>query len=90
MEQPSALVLIIAKVLNLVERLLDEWVTVSVVIWHTSDGRGYIDHCGPGAYLTCNMTECGSDLIERVEDLIHLLPNFVTNILLGLGVQELF
>ena len=89
MDPVPGLVMIIAKVMNLLERLLDEWVEVTTLSWQTSDGTlGYIDHCGPGGVLMCNMTACGNDFIERVEDLIHILPNFITNIILGLGVVE--
>ena len=79
------LVAIIAKVLNIVERLLDEWVDLTVNSWTLNASVGYVNNCAPSANITCSMTTCGNDFVEKLEDMIHLMVGLGNQILLGLS-----
>jgi len=80
---------IIAKILNIVERLLDEWVQLNVQAWAAHDqGVGYVDNCGPGGLILCQMTDCGNDLVELIEDSVHSLAALLPNILLAFSTSE--
>lgn len=80
----NTLSLIIAKVLTLVESLLDEWVDVNVVSWSTIP----VDDCGPMFLVTANETTCGENLIEYVEDLVHGTIALLVTLLAGIGVMN--
>jgi hypothetical protein len=57
---------VIAKGLMLVERLLDEWVTVGGEVGPIPNPT-----CGPNYDLTVEMKACGNDFVELLEDLLH-------------------
>ena len=81
---------LIAKVLNIIERLLDEWVSLNISSlsnFHDT-GSPFVDNCGPNVSIVCNMTDCGNDFVERLEDGIHLLASLLSYVLAGIGVQE--
>ena len=76
---------IVAKVLVLVERLMDEWVTLSVTTW-----APFNPNCGPNINVSGDTTVCGDGLIEIVEDMVQGGVGLVVQILGGIGVTETF
>ena len=87
-----AIVGIVAKIMNLIEELLDNWVTVS---WSGVDLSDYgvpIISCGglpnnecfPGG-INCTVTECGRFLVDYIADGIEQLSALMSNLLQALG-----
>jgi len=65
---------LLTKILNIVERLLDEWVMLNIPTGgvHMGDAANpYVGNCAPWANITCNMTACGSGFVEILEDVVH-------------------
>jgi hypothetical protein len=76
---------VIARALELTDRLLSEWVALTPMgTW----GTQYTDNCAGDAYFIANMTVCGNLFVERLEDLIHGGIAFIIQILPGLGSMQ--
>jgi hypothetical protein len=78
---------VIARALELTDRLLSEWVGLAAV--GTWDTNPYTDNCAGDATFLATMTPCGELFVERLEDLIHGGIAFILQILPGLGAQQL-
>jgi len=72
MTQIPVITTLLTKILNIVERLLDEWVMLDIgtVQMGTAD-EPYWDTCAPYADITCNMSACGNEFVEILEDVVH-------------------
>jgi len=76
---------VIARILAMVGRLLDEWVDLTIIEGRFVDsGLGYIDNLGPSGLIIANTTACGEAFIEELEDMAHSVIGFLTNTLAGI------
>jgi len=87
---------IIAKLLLVVERLLDEWVELDIHSWVVMDNTGpgalygYVDNCAPHGNVTGSMTDCGNIMVEHLADIIQGAMLALNQILASLvTVQEM-
>jgi len=73
---------IIAKVMMLVEGMLDTFVTLSI---GTS-----IDNCLAAPQINAQLTNCGIDFVGYVSDMVVGLTHLGVNLLSGIGAAEVW
>ncbi len=73
---------IIAKVLKLVEGVLDTWVELSI---GTS-----VDNCLAVPAINAELTDCGIDFVEYLSDMVVGITKLGINLLSGIGAVEVW
>lgn len=58
---------LICRAMAIADRILSEWCTVTVIDWP----EGYVDECGPTYAVSVEMTACGEEFCEIMEDVMH-------------------
>ena len=72
MTDAPVLSILIAKILTLADRILNEWVMLDIQEWYFADpGLDYVNNCHPSGRIIGNMTACGDEFVEHLEDMIH-------------------
>ena len=91
MTQMPVITGLLAKILNIVERLLQEWVDLQVTGVSMGNAQNpYINECAPYVNMSCKMTTCGTAFVEILEDVVHNALVMVSQSLVALISWETF